>query len=143
MAITQTLCSSFKQELLQALHDFDVVGGNTFKIALYTDAAVLNASTTVYSTVGEVAASGSYTAGGGTLTKVGTSVSGTIGYTSFSDISFTASTITAFGALVCNASNGNRAVAVLNFGSEKVSVNNTFTIRFPPNNVSSAIIRII
>jgi hypothetical protein len=144
MAITQAMCSSFKGEILQGLHDFDTSGsgGNTFKLALYTSSATLDASTTVYTSSNEVAASGSYAAGGGTLTNVGVTVSGTTGFTDFDDLSFTAATITAAGALIYNSTNGNRAVCVLNFGGDKTSTSGTFTIIFPAYDASNAIIRI-
>lgn len=141
MAITQAMCSSFKGEVMQALHDFDVAA-NTFKIALYTSSATLGASTTVYSSTNEVPNSGSYTAGGGTLVNQGVTVSGTTGFTDFADISFTTATITARGALIYNSTNGDRAVCVLDFGSDKISTAGTFTIIFPTADASNAIIRI-
>lgn len=142
MAITQAMCSSFKGEVMQALHNFNSAGGNTFKLALYTSAANLDATTTAYTATGEVANSGSYTAGGGTLTNSGVSVSGTTGFTDFADISFTSATITARGALIYNSTNANRAVCVLDFGSDKTSTAGTFTIIFPAANATDAIIRI-
>lgn len=141
MAITQAMCSSFKGEVMQALHDFDVAA-NTFKIALYTSSATLDASTTVYSATNEVPNSGSYTAGGGTLVNQGVTVSGTTGFTDFADISFTSATITARGALIYNSTNGDRAVCVLDFGSDKISTAGTFTIIFPTADATNAIIRI-
>jgi hypothetical protein len=141
MAITQAMCSSFKGEVMQALHDFDV-GANTFKLALYTSSATLDASTTVYSSSNEVPNSGSYSAGGGTLTNQGVTVSGTTGFTDFSDLSFTSATITARGALIYNSTNGDRAVCVLDFGSDKTSTNGTFTVIFPAATATDAIIRI-
>lgn len=141
MPITQAMCSSFKGEVMQALHDFDV-GANTFKLALYTSSATLDASTTVYSSSNEVPNSGSYSAGGGTLTNQGVTVSGTTGFTDFSDLSFTSATITARGALIYNSTNGDRAVCVLDFGSDKTSTNGTFTVIFPAATATDAIIRI-
>lgn len=141
MAITQAMCSSFKGEVMQALHDFDS-GGNTFKLALYTSSATLDASTTVYSATNEVPNSGSYTAGGGTLTNQGVTVSGTTGFTDFADLSFTSATITARGALIYNSTNGDRAVCVLDFGGDKTSTAGTFTIIFPAATATDAIIRI-
>lgn len=141
MAITQAMCSSFKGEILQAIHDFDV-GGNTFKLALYTSSATLDASTTVYTSSNEVGASGSYTAGGGTLTNQGVTVSGTTGFTDFADLSFTSATITARGALIYNNTSSNAAVCVLDFGGDKTSTAGTFTIIFPAATASDAIIRI-
>lgn len=142
MAITQAMCSSFKGEVMQALHDFDAAGGNTFKLAMYTSNATLNAATTVYTSSDEVAASGSYAAGGGTLTNQGVSVSGTTGFTDFADVSFTSATITARGALIYNNTNSNAAVCVLDFGGDKTSTAGTFTIVFPAATASDAIIRI-
>jgi hypothetical protein len=141
MAITQAMCSSFKGEILQAIHDFDV-GGNTFKLALYTSSATLDASTTAYTSSNEVSASGSYSAGGGTLTNQGVTVSGTTGFTDFADLSFTSATITARGALIYNNTSSNAAVCVLDFGSDKTSTAGTFTIIFPAATASDAIIRI-
>ena len=141
MAITQAMCSSFKGEILQAIHDFDV-GGNTFKLALYTSSATLDASTTVYSSSNEVPNSGSYSAGGGTLTNQGVTVSGTTGFTDFADLSFTSATITARGALIYNNTSSNAAVCVLDFGGDKTSTAGTFTIIFPAATASDAIIRI-
>lgn len=142
MAITQAMCSSFKGEVMQALHDFDAIGGNTFKLALYTSSATLGPSTTVYTSSNEVPNSGSYTAGGGTLVNQGVSVSGTTGFTDFADISFTTATITARGALIYNSTNGDRSVCVLDFGSDKISTAGTFTIIFPTADAANAIIRI-
>jgi hypothetical protein len=141
MAITQALCSSFKKELLEALHDFNASGGNTFKLALFTSAASLGASTTVYSTTAEVVGTG-YTAGGITLSKIDPAVSGTTGFIDFSNISWTSATFTARGALVYNSTNGNKAVAVLDFGGDKDVSNGTFSISFPTPSSTSAIIRI-
>lgn len=141
MAITQAMCSSFKGEVMQALHDFDV-GANVFKLALYTSSATLDASTTVYSATNEVPNSGSYSAGGGSLTNQGVTVSGTTGFTDFADLSFTSATITARGALIYNSTNGDRAVCVLDFGGDKTSTAGTFTIIFPAATASDAIIRI-
>jgi len=99
MAITQAVCTSFKQELLVGTHNFTATTGDTFKIALYSSSATLSASTTAYSSSNEVSASGTYTAGGGSLTNVTPTTSGTTALTDFSDISFTSATITARGAL--------------------------------------------
>jgi len=141
MAITQAMCSSFKGEILQSLHNFDAAG-NTFKLALYTSAATINASTTAYSATDEVPNSGSYSAGGGTLVNQGVVVSGTTGFTDFADLSFTTATITARGALIYNSTNANRAVCVLDFGSDKISTAGTFSIIFPTAYATDAIIRI-
>ena len=141
MAITQAMCTSFKKELLTATHNF-ATGGNAFKIALYTSSATMGATTTAYSTSQEVANSGSYAAGGGTLTKVAPASSGTTGFTDFADFSFTTATITARGALIYNDTNSDKAVCVLDFGGDKSSSSGTFTIQFPAASASAAIIRI-
>jgi len=142
MAISQAMCTSFKSEILQGVHDFST-GGNSFKLALYTSSATLGAGTTAYTTTNEVGASGSYSLGGGVLTKVTPTTSGTTAFTDFADISFTTATITARGALIYNdTATGDPAVAVLDFGSDKTSTAGTFTIQFPTPNASSAIIRI-
>jgi len=141
MAITQAMCTSFKKELLTATHNF-ATGGNAFKIALFTSSATMGATTTAYSTSQEVANSGSYAAGGGTLTKVEPTSSGTTGFTDFADFSFTTATITARGALIYNDTNSDKAVCVLDFGGDKSSSSGTFTIQFPAASASAAIIRI-
>lgn len=141
MAITQAMCTSFKQELLEAVHNFKNSGGDTFKIALYTSSASLGASTTAYSTSNEVSGTG-YTAGGNTLTRVDPSSSGTTAITDFADTTWSSSTITARGALIYNNSDSNKAVAVLDFGADKISSGGDFTIQFPAADASNAIIRI-
>jgi hypothetical protein len=141
MAISQAMCTSFKQELMQALHDFDNPGGNTFKIALYSSTATLDATTTAYSTSNEVTGPG-YTAGGNTLTSVTPTSSGTTAFTDFADTTWSSATITANGALIYNSTNSDRAVAVLAFGGDKTSTNGDFTIIFPTADASNAIIRI-
>jgi len=141
MAISQAMCTSFKKELLTATHNF-ATNGNAFKIALYTSSATMGATTTAYSTAQEIANSGSYAAGGGTLTKVAPTSSGTTGFTDFADFSFTTATITARGALIYNDTNGDKAVCVLDFGGDKSSSSGTFTIQFPAADASNAIIRI-
>ena len=138
MAIAQAMCSSFKQQILLGEHDMDT---DTFKIALYTSAATLSAATTVYSTSDEVVGTG-YAAGGNTLTGATVSLSGTTAFVDFSDSSWTTATITARGALIYNSSKSNKAVAVLDFGSDKISTGGTFTVQFPVNDASSAIVRI-
>lgn len=152
MAITQAMPTSFKAEILLGVHDFRVTGGDTFKIALYTSTATLDATTTAYSATNEVSGTG-YTAGGGTLTNVGGAVtSGTTGYTDFNDYTWTTATITARGALIYNTtpsaqSNANTALtnpacAVLDFGADKTSTAGDFTIIFPTPAAATAIIRI-
>ena len=142
MAITNAMCTSFKAELMQALHNFTASTGNTFKLALYTSSATLGASTTTYSSTNEVPASGSYSAGGGTLTNITPTTSGTTGFTDFADLTFTSATITARGALIYNSTNSNRAVCALDFGADKTSTAGDFVIIFPTADASNAIIRI-
>lgn len=141
MAISQAMCTSFKQELMQALHNFNNPGGNTFKIALYSASATLGAATTAYTTSNEVTGTG-YTAGGNTLTSVSPTTSGTTAFTDFADTTWSSSTITARGALIYNSTNADRAVAVLDFGADKTSTSGDFTIIFPAADASNAIIRI-
>jgi len=150
MAIAQAMCTSFKQELLEGVHNFKNSGGDTFKLALYAEGgggkssttATLGATTTAFTTTGEVANSGSYSSGGGTLTRVDPTTSGTTAFTDFADLSFTTATITAMGALIYNSSDSNKAVCVLDFTSNKSSTSGTFTIQFPTADASNAIIRI-
>ena len=141
MAITQAMCTSFKQELLTGTHNFTNSTGDTFKIALYTSSATLGASTTAYSATNEVSGTG-YTATGETLTNVTPTTSGTSGITDFSDVSWTTSTITANGALIYNSTASNAAVVVLAFGSDKSSSGGTFTVSFPTAAAGTAIIEI-
>jgi hypothetical protein len=135
------MCTSFKKEILEALHDFTNSTGDLFKIALYTSSATLGAATTVYAVTNEVSGTG-YTAGGANLTNVTPSSSGTTAFTDFSDVTFAGSTITARGALIYNSSASNRAVCVLDFGSDKSSSAGDFTIVFPAATAADAIIRI-
>ena len=147
MSIAQTTTTSFRVELLQAVHNFGPTSPNTFKLALYTAAASLDATTTVYTTSNEVTGTG-YTAGGNTLV-IGTSpTSGNntasipTAYISFNNSSWTSATFTARAALIYNSSQGNKAVAVLDFGSDKTVSNDTFQIVFPTADANSAIVRI-
>ena len=149
MSIQQTATTSFKVELLQAIHNFGPTTPNTFKVALYTAASNIGPTTTVYTTTGEVPNGGGYTTGGNTLTI---SVSPTSGnnsssvptaYISFSNTSWTNATFTCRGALIYNSSvAGNPSVAVLDFGSDKTVNNDTFQIIFPTPDANSAIVRI-
>ena len=141
MAISQAMCTSFKQELLEAVHNFKNSGGDTFKIALYTSSASLGAGTTAYTTSNEVSGTG-YTAGGNTLTRVDPSSSGTTALTDFANSTWSSSSITARGALIYNDTDSDKAVAVLDFGADKVSSGGDFTISFPAADASNAIIRI-
>ena len=137
------MATSFKQQLLQGVHNFTASTGNTFKLALYTNSASFTAATTAYTATNEVANSGTYAAGGGTLTKVTPTTSGTTAFTDFGDLTFTSATITARGALIYNdTAAGDPAVVVLDFGSDKTSTAGDFTIVFPAAGASTAIIRI-
>jgi hypothetical protein len=134
--------TSFKVEILEAVHNF-TTGGDTFKLALYDNSASFTAATTAYTPTNEVAASGSYVAGGGALTNVSPSSIGTTAITDFADLSFTTATITAYGAMIYNdTATGDPAVAILDFGGAKTSTAGTFTIVFPPATATGAIIRI-
>ena len=141
MAISTAFCTSFKQGLMQGLHNFDNPGGHTFKIALYTSAATLGASTTAYSATNEITGT-NYTAGGNTLAAVTPTTSGTTAFTDFADTTWSSSTITANGALIYNSNSSNASTVVLAFGSDKSSSNGDFTIVFPLADASNAIIRI-
>jgi hypothetical protein len=156
MAISQAMCTSFKAELLLAVHDFRNTSGDTFKLALYTSAASIDANTTSYTASNEATGT-NYTPGGAALTNVGVTATNTnatagTGFTDFGDLTFSLATITARGALIYNSTpsaNGtanttltNAAVCVLDFGSDKTSTDGDFTIIFPANDASNAIIRI-
>jgi len=137
------MCTSFKVELMRAVHNFTTSTGNTFKLALYDNSASFTAATTAYTATNEVANSGTYSAGGGTLTNVTPTSSGTTAFTDFADLSFTSATITAFGAMIYNDSAaGDPSVCILDFGGAKTSTNGTFTIIFPTADATNAIIRI-
>lgn len=138
MAIAQAMCSSFKQQILLGEHDVDT---DVIKLALYTSLADLGPSTTAYTTTGEVVGTG-YTAGGNTLTGAQVSLSGTTAFVTFANTSWSTSTITARGALIYNSSKSNKAIAVLDFGADKFSNASTFTVQFPTNTASDAVIRI-
>jgi hypothetical protein len=148
MTIAQTATTSFKVELLQAVHNFGPTSPNTFKVALYTAAANIGATTTIYSSVNEVPNGSGYTTGGNTLVI---SVSPTSGnntggiptaFVSFNNSSWTNATFTARGALIYNSTQGNKSVAVLDFGADKTVTNDTFQIIFPTATANSAIVRI-
>jgi hypothetical protein len=140
------MATSFKQQLLEAVHDFRLTGGDTFKLALYDNNASFTAATTAYTATDEVGDSGSYAAGGGNLTRVDPTTSGTTAFTDFADLSFTNATITSRGALIYNSTPThtytNPVVAVLDFGADKTSTTGTFTIQFPTPDASNAILRI-
>ena len=150
MAIGQTLATSFKVEILDGIHNFGVgviratTAADTFKIALYTTLATLNSTTTVYTTQDEVTGTG-YVAGGNTLviSQAPTSTNTeTVAWLNFENSSWANATFSADGALIYNSTQGNKAVAILNFGSTKTTANQTFTITFPASTSSAAIIRI-
>ena len=135
------MCTSFKKELLEGVHNFKNSGGSTFKIALFTSSASLDASTTAYSTSNEVTGTG-YSAGGNTLTRVDPTSRGTTAFTDFADSTFSTATITANGAVIYNDGASDAAVIVLAFGGDKTSTAGDFTIQFPTADASNAIIRI-
>ena len=135
MSIVQTQTTSFKKELYSAVHNLST---DTIKIALYTGSANLNEATTVYSATNEVSGTG-YTAGGATMTGVAISSSGSVAYVNWSNVSWTAA-LTARCALIYNATQGNKSIAVLDFGSDKTSTT-TFTITMPANTSTTALIR--
>ncbi|MEK9894992.1 MAG: hypothetical protein VW518_01015 [Burkholderiaceae bacterium] len=142
------MCTSFKKELMYGAHDF-AAAGDTFKMALYTSSATLDASTTAYTTSGEVATAGGYTAGGQGLTSVDPTTSGTTAFGDFDDETWSTATITARGALIYNSTPNttsialtNPSVVVLDFGSDKTSTAGDFTVVFPTADASTAIIRI-
>ena len=141
MAITSAICTSFKQELLVATHNFTASTGDTFKLALYTSSATLGASTTAYTTSQEVSGT-NYTAGGGTLTSVTPTTSGTTAVCDFSDLTFSTATITARGCLIYNDTDSDKAVAAIDFGGDKTSTAGDFTIVFPSPTATGAIIRL-
>ena len=157
MAITQAMASSFKQELLQGIHNFtngsgggtttSTGTGNSFKIALYTSDATINASTTAFSSTNEVSTSGTnYSSGGVALTNVTPTLSSTTALTDFADAVFSSVSLTARGAHIYNSSttagSANRAVVVLDFGADKTATSGDFTVQFPTADASNAIIRI-
>ena len=147
MSILQTVTTSCKIQLLQAVHNFGPTSPNTFKIALYTGNANLNADTTIYTTSDEVVGTG-YTAGGNTLvisqspTAALNQSAVATAFISFQNTTWTNATFTARAALIYNATQGNKSVAVLDFGSDKTVSNDTFQIIFPTPDANSAIVRI-
>ena len=151
MGIASVLQNTFKEELLGGYHSFNASGdtpaGSAFKIALYTNSADLSTTTTVYTTSGEVASGGGYTTAGEALTNTGVAKSTVTSYTDFSDVSWTSATFTARGCLIYNSSTisgltTNAAVCSITFGGDKTVSSGTFTIQFPTNDSSDAIIRI-
>ena len=149
MAITSAVCSSFKQELLQGKHSFASSGGDTFKLAMFTSSASLDATTTDYSTSNEITnTSGTaYTAGGAALTNTGVGLTSTTAFTDFSDVSWTSASFTANGCMIYNTTTGTGtgttdAVCIVAFGGDKTVSSGTFTIQFPTNDATSAILRL-
>ena len=148
MPITQAMATSFKVEILNGIHAFGTTvtrgatTADTFKIALYTSSANLDATTTAYTTSNEVATGGGYSAGGNTLVNVAPTSSGTTAFLDFNDSTWSTSTITARGAMIYNSTQTNRCVAVLDFGSDRSSSGGNFTIQFPTADASNAILRI-
>jgi len=141
MAITSTLTTSFKKELLEGKHNFLASGGNSFKLALYTSSATLGATTTAFTTTGQASGT-NYTSGGAALTNINPTSSGTTGFTDFADLTFSTATITARGCMIYNDTNADRSVATIDFGGDKTSTAGDFTIVFPAAASSTAIIRI-
>ena len=139
MAITSAVCTSFKEELLGGIHDLDT---DVLKIALFTSSASLDATTTVYSSVNEVANGNGYTTGGETLAGATITSSGTTAFVDFTDVTWSNATITAAGALIYNSSQSDKAIAVLSFGGDKTSTDGDFTVQFPTADASDAIIRL-
>ena len=138
MAITAAVCNSYKQEILQGTHS----SADTYKIALYTSAAALDATTTAYSATNEVVGTG-YSAGGATLSGFAVSGSGSTAWLDFTtDPTWATATITARGALIYNSSKSNKAVCVLDFGSDVSSTAATFTVTFPAPAASTALVRV-
>jgi len=148
MAITQAIANAFKKQLLEGDANFKSSGGDTFKLALYTNSATLNSTTTAYASTNEVANSGQYTAGGSNLTgqttNIGTGTGKGVAFVDFADLSFTGVTLTARGALIYNTNSAvtNAAVAVLDFGADKTATSGTFTVQFPAATTAAAILRI-
>ena len=147
MAITQAMCTSFKVEILNGIHAFGTTvirsgtTADTMKIALYLSTATMSATTTAYSATNESSGT-NYSAGGNPLTAVAPTSSSTTAYLDFNDTTWSTASVTARGALIYNSTQANKAVAVLDFGSDKSSSSGDFTIVFPTADASSAIIRI-
>ncbi len=141
MAITTAMCTTFKKELLEAVHNFKNTGGSTFNLALYTSSASLGASTTAFTTTGQSSGT-NYTSGGSNLTSVTPTTSGTTAICDFADLTFGTATVTARGALIYNSSASNKAVCALDFGGDKTSTAGNFTVVFPSPTATGAIIRL-
>ena len=141
MAIYQTMCTSFKAEVAQGLHNFTRTTGDVFKIALYVATANLGADTTIYTSTGEASGT-NYSAGGIALTNITPLSSGTTGYWSFDDATFTNVTLSCAGALIYNSTNGDRAVCVLSFGSTINKAAYNLVITLPPMGATDSVLRI-
>ena len=136
------MCTSFKKELMEGVHNFKNSGGNTFRMALYTDDSSFTAATTAYTSTNEISGT-NYTAKGNSLTRVDPTTSGTTAYTDFADTSWSTATFTAMGAMIYNDSaSGDPSVVILDFGADKTATAGTFTVAFPAADASNAIIRI-
>tara|TARA_Y100000590_G_scaffold63981_1_gene68737 strand:- start:629 stop:1063 length:435 start_codon:yes stop_codon:yes gene_type:complete len=136
------MCTSFKKELMEGVHNFKNSGGNTFRMALYTDDSSFTAATTAYTSSNEISGT-NYTAKGNSLTRVDPTTSGTTAYTDFADTSWSTATFTAMGAMIFNDSaSGDPSVVILDFGADKTATAGTFTVAFPAADASNAIIRI-
>jgi hypothetical protein len=143
MAVTTAFSTRMKQGLLQGTENFLLSGGDTYKLALYNDSATYGAATTNYSATNEVGASGSYSAGGGTLTRIDPATSGTTAYTDFADISFTTATIASSGAMIYNDTDASDPTCTTHyFGSIITSTAGTFNVVFPTADATNAVIRI-
>ena len=144
MAITQAIANAFKKQLLEGDASFKSSGGDVFKLALYTNPATLNSSTTAFTATNEVGNTGTYTSGGDKLTGQNTSIASGVAIVDFADLSFTGVTLTARGAMIYNTSSAvtNATVCVLDFGSDKTATSGTFTIQFPAFTTAAAILRI-
>ena len=147
MAITSAITTSFKKQLLEAVHDFRNVGGDTFNLALYTSSATMDATTAAYTTTNEVPSTGTYTAGGKALTRVDPTTTGTTAFTDFADLIWAASTITTRGCMIYNSTPThtytNPSVLVADFGVDKVTSVGDLTIIFPTADLNNAIIRLV
>ena len=143
--IVQAFCTSFKKQLLEGVHDFRVVGGDVFKIALYTEAANINVTNSQYTTTGEISGTG-YTAGGLTLTNIAPSEYNLAGVCSFETATWAGASFSARGALIYNTTPAhtytNPVCLVLDFGTTRFAVSNSFSVQFPQITDLSAIIRI-
>ena len=142
MAITSAICNSFKQEILEAEHNFTASSGNTFNLALYDSDATLNKSTTVYTTSEELATTGGYTAKGKALTSVTPVLDSDTAVCDFANVSWTSASFTARGCLIFNDDNSDTSVCAIDFGGDKTVTSGTFTVEFPAAAASTAIIQI-